>query len=433
MRAAKRRLIDDGSGATTSQPIQHSADQLALRYFVLEMLADSLIDNKHLCQLSWLITKAGGIGLEDLGLDPKSKSANHAAKVRTRLNLDLDRSVYVLHDVPQWDHERNARVLRDFCVRLPHELLEERYKIEPELYHTSAHDPDEWGVPSFLDHPLTRKYGAENVCNVGFYTDKVSYTKKDSFIRCSVSCVWQRRRYTSWVIQSRVLCKCGCNGLCTLQPIQHCFNASLNAVMARLHWSQRHDGSAFDLRDRYRASFAGLPLTLPRCCVTEYRGDWPEKAALAGCKNHSGTRPCNKCTCHKNDLHSKYAEWQINSFPHEVVTHESYIRELTSRLTRVVIETEDQRGVLLQHLFFKKSYPWGRVVKGKHALLGSWRLKAGFRLVSYAGSIKSIHDIECIGLPMTLHFFSLEKDSFLIGVSLLWNITEVGGIRLIDE
>jgi hypothetical protein len=159
----------------------------------------------------------------------------------------------------------------------------------PASYSCMSIDPDEWDVPSFTAHPLTVQYGVKNVAAIGFYTDKVKYSLKDTFIRCSVGCLWKRQRITSWVIKASVLCKCGCMGACTMSPIMQAFNASINALQAKEFWARRPDGQVWKASDAHRSSQAG-ELPMVRCAMVEYRADWPERAALAGCKHHAGNR-----------------------------------------------------------------------------------------------------------------------------------------------
>jgi hypothetical protein len=288
MRNAKRRLGELQQPQRDAIPA-HTAAHLAFRHFCLRMWADSNFDNKTLCTLAWFATKAGALGMEDFMLDP-CQAKHHSEKTQRALGLDLDMALYRIHDVPMWDSVRNVRCLQTIAIRLPHEALVLDFGRDPSAYCCATYHPEEWQVPSFLEHDLTVTHGHRNVAALGMYTDKVKYSKKDSFIRCSIGCVWKRSRVTSWVVKASCLCKCGCNGACTLCPIMDCFNQSVNALQDNAHWAKRHDGAPFGPQDHARRLRVGK-LPMPVCALVEYRGDWPERAAVAGTSGRNQATP----------------------------------------------------------------------------------------------------------------------------------------------
>ena len=177
-------------------------------------------------------------------------------------------------------------------LRLPHEVLCKCCLREPDVWRIGSHDPSEWQVPSFTDHPITQARGIENTKPIGCYTDKVVLHENDGFYRLSVGLTWRRSRHTCFSVLSSMMCQCGCNGHCTLDVVQVITIWSLNCCQRGFEPVCRHDGSPWGPRDVERAARSGRALPMGFCAVTEYRADWPERAAASGIKNHSGDRPC---------------------------------------------------------------------------------------------------------------------------------------------
>jgi hypothetical protein len=283
---------------------------------------------------------AGARGVEDLAVDPTASGGNHARKVRECLGLTLvDNDLTTLKQIPFWDPAVNKRVLRDFTMRLPQDCIAEEYRREPSIHYALSSHPEQWDVASFTTHPIVRALGTDKVAGLGMYSDKVPVRKSDSFLRVSVGCVWARSRQTSYVVRTSTLCRCGCNGDCTLLPIMIEFNRSINEL-------QEH----------------GIPDADPplHCALCEYRGDWPERAHMAQIKNHSGNQPCGFCHCTKDDMHSKYslAPNSRSAFPTR--THATYLAELQSRINHVHVHDEVTRAALADACTFRQARPFGR-------------------------------------------------------------------------
>lgn len=416
MRAAKRRL----DTTTSCKPKKdRQAAAAALYNFAVQEWSSGRLDNKGFATWAFFVTEAGAEGLEDFAVDPDTKGGNQARKVRETFGINLDDKLYTLEDVPFWDIQSNTRTLQSFSLRLPHEVLLEQYTWDPGSFCVANYDPVDWQVPSFMEHPLVVEHGICNVAAIGFYTDKVAYSKNDSFYRGSVSCIWSKRRFTSWVVQSKYLCKCGCNGMCTLQPIQVAFNKSLNALQNKLFWDCRHDNTPWQPRDACRTKRKGAMPT-PWCAVIEHRADWPERVALAGLSQHSGWLPCASCESTKRTLHSKYNEETVDYSPFNPRSQETYLEDVRRHTHHVTVSTELQRVLLTIKLQFRRKYPWGRYLTTD---FGS--IKKGSKLCSYAGSLLSLHHLETVQLPAHLVFLEPSRASQVTSLSLLWNIPNV--------
>ena len=134
-------------------------------------------------ELAHYITQVGGLGVGHLAVDPNKRGENHAKLIRAKLDLPgfILNSLGFVAKVPIWDEQVQKRVRVDFPIRLPEDCIAVDLQLEPDTYDISKIDPDEWNVESFVGHPNARKYGIMRAKPTGFYTDKISYAKKDSF------------------------------------------------------------------------------------------------------------------------------------------------------------------------------------------------------------------------------------------------------------
>ena len=406
MRASRKRLCD----ATTDVPAAPTAHvddltavdaPLALRRYILTLWVGSELDNKLVTTLCYFITSAGGAGVADLGLDPALKGRNHARKLKEVLPTAVLGNMVIARGVPYYNSKTSTRDHCDFMIRSPLEAIASDYKRYPADYDANNFDTDDWDVPIIMGHPLIAEHGIHAVVPLGLYTDKIAYTKKDTFLRYSVGVAWKRETQTIWTIQSRAMCKCGCNGRCTLDVLTIETNRLLNELQDRPTDADR-----------------------PWCAVTEHRGDWPEKASIASLKSHAALKPCIDCDCNMHNMHSGYAACTLNHLPWRETTHQDYIDELHRHLYSVEITTEDVRAELVSHTLYRCKHPWGRYIEKCTPRLKRMGLKNGYRVVAHAGTIGDIHSIDTLALPLTVYFYRQDKQSVTAGVSLLWDVPE---------
>ena len=164
-------------------------------------------------------------------------------------------------------------------------------------------------------------------------------------------------------MRDSLLCRCGCNGACTIDSVQIIMNRSMNLLQAQQYMSTRFDGLPWQPTDQARQCLAGRSLEL-RGAICEYRADLPERSARSGMKGHSATMGCMVCEC-GNKRYSGLHTCTLHTQPWELRTHESYMEELTAHLVRVDVNSVEEKIRLLSKLHFLAAFPWGRVVK-KH-------------------------------------------------------------------
>ena len=434
MRAARIRIrsLQSATAAISNDPapaLEDPADTDGRKSS--ELFRDDLLDrwscghprcisNVDLATIAWRATKAGAKGVEDLAVDPRSKGRNHSTRVKKALGLDAVEDDLHKISLPVWDTDTASRVIGTLFVKLPHEALAKDFLEKQAFYEAARMDPDNYHVRSFLNKPTTKRFGANNCWPCGYYTDKVKLGNTEGFYRGSCKVTTMRSSITCWLLLVSQICKCGCNGNCTMDAIQLVMNDSFKWLQKKLYMAARFDMSPFHPRETQRAARANLELPI-RGVLCEYRADLPERCMRAGTKNHQGFFGCLKCCEQSTKLHDHVEEVTLMSVPWTARTEEQYFTELFTHLVAIKVVNVADKTWLLDSLGILSAYPWGRVVKrGK----GGRGLAEGDRLV-ISDTLQTIHDVELLIPPFELFFFRPRKDSGLQSISLMWNIPGV--------
>ena len=374
------------------------------------------------CEHAFLAWKAGARGVSDIAVNPTAKGMNHSRRLYRAMGLEtLHAHCYEILNVPLYDKKLHRRVYGTYTIRCPHEVLREAFERDPGIWDIRKHDPDDWNVPSFTGHPLTIQYGVQYVKPIGLYTDKVKLNLNEGFLRCSVGLLWARKRHTVYCILNSVLCKCGCNGQCTLTALQIPVNKSLNHLQKGIEPTHRFDRCPWRPEDATRAGRSGKRLPMGRCAVVENRGDWVELAAVSGMKGHQGVRCCMTCTTTKDEQFNHIDQCSSLLLPWTPLTHTMYLAELAACLVLVHVATSVVRDALVNNLVWKQRWPWGRTVTAGIHIAG---LKAGDRLV-VSDALTDLHQLEHLITPCRIYFLRTQKPSCIQGVSLLWHVPGV--------
>ena len=216
-------------------------------------------------------------------------------------------------------------------------------------------------------------------------------------MRASIGITWSKERHTIYSILTSTLCRCGCNGHCTIDALQRVVNESINHCQRGMEPLLRMLGEPWILpRDRARARRAGKTLPFRKCVLTEYRADWPERASASGQKNHSGNLPCMSCDVKASDMHTGYSLCSVSSLPWKVRTREAYFTELNERLIKVSVGNDETRDFIAANLVWLQSWPWGRVIRTHtpQSMLDIG-LRAGDKLIT-SNSCFNPHDFDSV-------------------------------------
>ena len=324
MRAARKRLLKPRHAAGGELRTEHAkkSKQLQLakagkelrpaeaeqefRFDLIDRYATAKLEAIDIATIAWKATRAGAGGVSDLSVDPTMMGANHCRKIRIALGL---RSVadHVLFgfQIPMWDMATGSRQMRELLVQLPHEALARDFLNNSKSYWKARADADWINVPNFLEHPVTQQFGANECWPCGYYTDKVKLGNA-SFYRGSVKCTVMRSAITCWVIKCADMCRCGCNGACTIDAIQMEMNHSLNCLQKGIFMESRFGNKPFRSTETRRAKRAGTQMHF-RGVVNEYRADLPERCAMSKVKSHNGYYGCLECHETSDKVHDRVA------------------------------------------------------------------------------------------------------------------------------
>ena len=146
---------------------------------------------KQVCVLSYWSTRGGTRGVADLALHPDS--THFAGHLKNILDINAAGKFYMA-DVPMWDAETETRVIRPLPINLPHEYFAASASSHPEQWNPALFDPADMPA-ALLKHPVYAAHGGKAV-PLGFHSDGVPFTKKDTFI-----CIYMSNGLT----QSRTL------------------------------------------------------------------------------------------------------------------------------------------------------------------------------------------------------------------------------------
>jgi hypothetical protein len=431
MRASKKRVHESTEGSSdqcpSTKPRVYSNDERlygkTFRHDLINEWSLGKLDSKQLCKTAFFHTRAGGCGLDDLAVDPNMEGDNHARKVRQVLRVDETHMYTYEMLIPLWSQKHSCRVISKFAVRLPHELIARDFTRRPWLYNKASMDPDDYITKRFLDHPIVRAEGADDVYPIGHYTDKVRLGQSDSFWRGSVNCTFVRDRLTCWVLRASDACRCGCNARCSLDPIQIVMNKSLNLLQRKIHMMKRFDNLPWFENDlALRAKLANSPLPIRGAC-TEIRADMPERHSLAAIKHLSW---CMACAARPTNFHTMYHECSLHSLPWEKRDHGTYIEQVRSNVIKVRLLSDREKTELVSKLSWKMKYPWGRTFNGT----SSFGLQRGDRVIIGGDLESNPHDIEKLRPPCTVWFFRPSSTSPCVGVPLIFHVPGVHSVGI---
>ena len=132
---------------------------------------------------------AGGDTLAKFALNPSSRGRNQARKVRGAPGVaDVSDDVAVIKTF-KWDWKRSMQKEAGLHVRLPQDIFRKRY--DAKTWSTRHLDPDLWDVLAFAQHEVTLQNGTGTTIGVGLYSDKVTLSRTENFLRISIGPVWK--------------------------------------------------------------------------------------------------------------------------------------------------------------------------------------------------------------------------------------------------
>jgi hypothetical protein len=161
------------------------------------------------------------------------------------------------NDYFRWTDRPIRRYYADFHIDLPHESFARAVAADPDEFSVQKFDSCTF-PPSYLEHAVVKAKG-DLAVPVGYFSDGVPHTKKDTFIAHYWSNTLTGRRYMICSLRKSDLCRCGCKGFCTMGRLQRIIAWSFNALADGRYPRFDYDGKPFadELRSSTKKQLAG--------------------------------------------------------------------------------------------------------------------------------------------------------------------------------
>ena len=384
-----------------------------LRTYLLSQFQKGQLTAKDVCSISWHSMRAGAAGVGDLALDPSD--THHARHLRHALGMKARELSYVI-SVPMWCAHTDARVYKDFPLMLPHESFAQNYERQPDEFDVTTVPSDDL-PPHYAGHPVTIARGTRSV-PIGFYSDGVPHTKKDSMLCFYWNNVLSETRYLIATVRKSDLCQCGCRGGCTLGPIMRTIVWSFNVLAAGLFPGMDQDDQPF--QSDLRAARRGFELADGLCgALCEMRADLLEFVTSLGFRRWDNVAaPCFGCNCTRAQLFA--FPLSLSACPWQPKTSAMYEDIARNSIKKVTVTSRDQLLRLLACM--RHDFDIGG--------FGLWKafpelgLRRGFRLC-VDKVVKDTHRVSTLVIPpggALLTFFDSTNELGLTFVSPLFEV-----------
>ena len=373
-------------------------------------------------QLAWHATRAGAVGVADLAFDPQI-SHKHAELLAKAIDTRAASTFYHA-GVPLWSHAEERRFISTFPMNLPHEEFARQYASTPTEFHI-AEQADPQVPPMYFEHPVYAQKGAQ-ACPVGYFSDAVPHTKRDSFFAFYWSNCLTGTRYLICSVRKKDLCQCGCKGQCTMGIVLKVVSWSFRCLAEGSHPQLRHDGSAFLASDPRHARRGHQLAGGYSGALVEMRADLLEFVGACGFKTWADNdNPCFCCTAKKDELFDFPASIAASAWRDRDAA--GYNEQVLQALVHRRLEAGDG-GVLARlldalHFDTRPKGFGGLVIKADFPELA---LTKGMRLLE-EGPVVDLHRVAEIRPPCTLSFFNCCGDH---GLNFLCPLFSIPGFTI---
>ena len=254
-------------------------------------------------------------------------TGNCSRDIISKMQKTANRTPLYEFDNVLWDNSTNSQVVDTMHVALLHEEVEDLVKDDPHAFAANGDRTEidrttlEWG--SRVNMPANDNL----LSGIGIWGDSAVYNTRDSVVlilfNILTGLAFTPHRIWLACCSKKQLCKCGCQGRCTLEPIWALIGWSLQCSLGKFYPTHRHDGIPFAeskrLGDNVRAKWAQAKRKFSVVMgVIQQRGDWSWMASSFNLSNWTGVgkekRICWKCKANKTDLPytdvSSTAKWR---------------------------------------------------------------------------------------------------------------------------
>ena len=241
------------------------------------------------------------------------------------------------------------------CIWARLQLEVEQSEQLRDAIHSRGDPPDVAQTAGYNAHPkvqAARIAGAALILPLADYMDGVAFTsglggRSDALIGIWVINLFTSKRHMYAMVRSLDMCRCGCNGWCSLFPLFSALAWQLIAIQTGTSPPRRHDLTMWGAEDTL-----GIVTHLAYTAYLHWvKGDWAEFAktlALTGWA--SWINPCFPCHATQAELHSLYISCLQGRLPFIPREDDSYDLECRSCEIRVEIDTIVKRTSIVASL-----------------------------------------------------------------------------------
>lgn len=204
-----RLLARSNPDPQTCEDVSRKKGGEELRQFLLERFCLEGLSGCDVATLSNLITRAGGLGVADLALEPASASKNGHRHVKARAGNVFPEVDLTYVDCPVYLKREARRSIEKIPIHCPSKALENN--ITEDMVHRHPHkdfDKKVGGLENYRNHPVVLQAKADGlkapVRPLALYWDGVVYTKNDSFFGFYVTDILTGQKFLSFLVRQRL-------------------------------------------------------------------------------------------------------------------------------------------------------------------------------------------------------------------------------------
>lgn len=329
--------------------------------FLMTLHYEGKLSARSVCVICWYASKAGALGeVGNYGFRPNAPTGHCQRHLDSRTGINMKAEMAQRYNIglPMHAKHDDSRTTHDMVVEVPHEALNEEVLEDPTIVERARQT--QW-PPAYHASPIVQKYG-NGVVPLALYLDGVPTTSRDGVLGIFIYSLVTFKRHLVAAVRKSSLCKCGCRGWCTLNPIWNFVHWSLQAMGRGEHPSSRHDNYAWKPSDSTRCDLGGLPLAF-RGMLLQIRGDWLEFCSSLGLANWQDSQcPCIFCSTTKATM-DRFSGFSPLTSAFPPVTHVDYDAACTVCEQKRSLNQEEYNLVKNNLAYFKtKDGPRGRAL-----------------------------------------------------------------------
>ena len=362
LHVAAAREDDDSSD---EEPDFHNFTGEDAAHFFIELIMMQVwagkMSAKTACLLCFWASKAGASDpIGKYGFPPGKQSGHYMRHLDSASGTKLAKarlSCYSVN-VPQHCKYDYSRTVHPMLIRLPHECLHDEFvEDHASIESLRGQIATKSLPPIYFEHDIVKRHAGKPVMPCALYLDGVPFSNRDGLLGVFVYSLISQVRHLVAIIRKSNICRCGCRGWCTIQPVFDVIKWSFVALANATFPLEDHTGSGWAANDSRREK-QGTPLVMP-FCLLQIRGDWMEFAHTLGFMSwRTVLYPCMYCLATQDEQFDD-GEISHNTFVHSLLTQSDIDASIQACEIKVQL-TADLHNRLCALLYYDSKKDGGR-------------------------------------------------------------------------